>query len=38
MEIDAAGFSKVDCECYKQEGPGILAAINRPHIFGVARR
>ena len=35
-EIDAAGFSQVSRQAYHQEGEGIILAINRPHIYGVA--
>ena len=35
-EIDAAGFSQVSYQAYHQEGEGIILAINRPHIYGVA--
>jgi SAM-dependent methyltransferase len=34
--IEAAGFDRVDCRPYRQEGPGIILAINRPHIWGTA--
>ena len=35
-EIDAVGFSQVSRQAYHQEGEGIILAINRPHIYGVA--
>ena len=35
-EIDAAGFNQVSWQAYHQEGEGIILAINRPHIYGVA--
>lgn len=34
--IKQAGFSSVDLLEYMQPGPGIIIAINRPHIQGVA--
>ncbi len=36
--IAAAGFEDVDCTPYMQDGPGIILAINRPHIWGSARK
>jgi SAM-dependent methyltransferase len=34
--IERAGFERVDCRRYKQDGPGIILAVNRPHIWGMA--
>ncbi len=34
--IELAGFDTVDCHRYMQEGAGIILAINRPHIWGMA--
>ena len=34
--IGQAGFSTVECDLYMQEGPGIILAVNRPHICGIA--
>lgn len=34
--INHAGFSKVEFESYMQEGPGLILAVNRPHICGFA--
>lgn len=35
-KIDEAGFKRVHYSPYMQEGEGIVASINRPHIFGFA--
>lgn len=37
-EIRAAGFSRVEFESYLQAGPGLVLAVNRPHICGKALR
>ena len=34
--LHTAGFSTVECEPYLQAGPGLVLAINRPHIAGRA--
>ncbi len=34
--IERVGFSRVAIEHYRQEGPGWVLAVNRPHIAGVA--
>ncbi|MCA9404577.1 MAG: class I SAM-dependent methyltransferase [Candidatus Omnitrophica bacterium] len=34
--IAAAGFTHVDCRHYLQAGPGLIAMVNRPHIYGHA--
>jgi SAM-dependent methyltransferase len=34
--IRAAGFERVECESYLQDGTGLILAINRPHIAGFA--
>ncbi|HSF95695.1 MAG TPA: class I SAM-dependent methyltransferase, partial [Thermohalobaculum sp.] len=36
--IRKAGFAEVEVHDYMQEGPGIILAINRPHIFGTAMK
>ncbi len=36
--IDEAGFEEVSYTKYKQEGPGLILAINRSHIYGWARK
>ncbi|NNE83912.1 MAG: methyltransferase domain-containing protein [Alphaproteobacteria bacterium] len=36
--IEEAGFANVEYKKIMQEGPGIILAINRPHIFGVATK
>lgn len=36
--IQNAGFAEVNMESYMQDGAGIISAINRPHVAGVARR
>jgi ubiquinone/menaquinone biosynthesis C-methylase UbiE len=36
--IEEAGFANVDYNRIMQEGPGIILAINRPHIFGAATK
>ena len=36
--IQNAGFVEVEVQDYLQEGPGIVLAINRPHIFGTATK
>lgn len=36
--IAAAGFAHVECHHYHQSGPGLIAAVNRPHIHGYAVR
>jgi ubiquinone/menaquinone biosynthesis C-methylase UbiE len=36
--IEEAGFSQVKIDRYKQQGEGIILAINRPHIFGGATK
>jgi ubiquinone/menaquinone biosynthesis C-methylase UbiE len=38
VAIEEAGFAKVEYKKIMQEGPGIILAINRPHIFGVATK
>lgn len=34
--IERAGFATVEIERYHQAGPGLVLAVNRPHIAGVA--
>ena len=34
--IAAAGFTQVECQHYLQNGPGLIALVNRPHIYGHA--
>ena len=36
IAIEEAGFADIEYKKIMQEGPGIILAINRPHIFGVA--
>ncbi len=36
--IERAGFEKIDCRRYKQAGSGIILAVNRPHIWGIATK
>ncbi len=36
--IEETGFANVEYKKIMQEGPGIILAINRPHIFGVATK
>lgn len=36
--IKRAGFAEVEVHEYMQDGPGIIVAINRPHIFGTATK
>ena len=36
--IEEAGFANIEYKKIMQEGPGIILAINRPHIFGVATK
>jgi hypothetical protein len=36
--IEEAGFANVEYKKIMQEGPGIILAINRPNIFGVATK
>ena len=36
--IHTAGFKRVEMTCYQQRGHGIIANINRPHIFGSASK
>ena len=36
--IAVAGFSRVECDAYLQDGPGWVQAITRPHICGIATR
>ncbi len=36
--IEEAGFANVEYKKIMQEGPGIILAINRPHIFGAATK
>lgn len=35
-QIRAAGFARVDLESYMETGTGIIRALTRPHIAGVA--
>ena len=37
-DINTAGFSKVESKQYLQEGPGLILAVNRPHIYGIATK
>lgn len=36
--IHQTGFSQVELQQYAQDGPGLVQLINRPHIYGIARR